>query len=196
MLVLGVTAAALLLIGFTRVGVRVTRPAGGSARAMLRLGPLRLNLFKLLKREEKTGPPKEKKPGKEKRISPREIPEILKAVRPLLGAAVRAVRIDRLYFALTLGSGDPCDDALLYGRLHTAWGALRPALREVMRVKKEDVRLTLDFQSKERVWSTDVSVTISVGRALGIGGTALYSVWKVLRKQKADGSAVASTTGG
>ncbi|MCL2003315.1 MAG: DUF2953 domain-containing protein [Oscillospiraceae bacterium] len=83
----------------------------------------------------------------------------------------------RLRLAIA-GEDDPCAAALLYGRLHTAWGILYPLLDETLRFKKRRIEFKLDFDSAKTVWEGDFSVTISIGRLIGVFLTAAGAYMK------------------
>jgi hypothetical protein len=102
----------------------------------------------------------------------------------------RGIRIDRIILKLRVAGGDePCDAAILYGRLQTAWGMLRPLITENLRVGKERVELGLDFNLEKTHWEGELAVTISAGRALAVMLAALTALMKD-RKRVTLGKAV------
>ena len=169
MLIAGIILSIALLLGFTRVGFRAARTPDGETRVILRAGVFRIDLMKLLAKGKRKG--RKEKPEKAREEETRFTRERLSMMRgaamPVLRSLRRGVRIDRLHLRLTVAGGDdPCGAAILYGRLHMAWGMLRPLLEENLRVRKRRVEIGLDFDLASIRWDGDVAVTISVGRSL------------------------------
>ncbi|MDR0293053.1 MAG: DUF2953 domain-containing protein [Oscillospiraceae bacterium] len=175
MLVTGIILSVLLLLGFTRFGFRAARTADGGTRVILRAGPFRIDLLKRLqkaKREKAREPEKKEKEAKPgRKISYGRLAGIAKSV---LRSVRRGVRVDRLRLRMTVAGGnDPCDAALLYGRLHMAWGTLRPLLTGAFRVKRQRVEIALDFDLDRTRWEGELAVTISLGRSIAVLFAAL-----------------------
>jgi len=174
MLVTGIILLVLILLGFTRFGFCVSRAAGEKARLVLRAGPFRLDLLKLINRIK--AKPKKKKPEKEKKLMIPSIPAkaLPGAVTPVLRSLRKGIRIDRLTLRVTVaGEEDPCAAALTYGRLHMVWGFLRPMICENLRIKKQRVEFGLDFDNSKTQWEGDLTVTISLGRSIAVFCTIL-----------------------
>ena len=179
MLIAGIVLLILLLLGFTRFGVRAARTADGETRVILRAGVLRIDLIKWLEKAKRKD--KKEKPEKASKVGKRSAQELLSmlrgAAKPVLRSLRRGVRVDRMYLRLTVAGGnDPCAAALLYGRLHMAWGMLRPLLEESLRIKKRRVEIGLCFDLEEIRWEGEMAVTISVGRSLAALLAALGAV--------------------
>ncbi len=193
MLTLGIILAALLLIGFTRVGVRASRTPDGKMRLILRVGILRINLLKKLQKakdkpKKPAKPKKEAKPKEEKpvkRFSIQDISFYFEHGKKVLSTLRRSVRIDRLILRVTFGGSDPCDDALFYARSEMALGVLRPAVTGTLRVKKQDLVVALDFDIEKIQWSGDFAVTVSIGRIFLISFSLLKFMLKITRRKAA-----------
>jgi hypothetical protein len=163
-------------LGYTRFGVRAVRTSDGRYKVVLRAGFLRINLTRRLLSEE--GKPKKTRKAKKK--EKRDWAPFLRAVKPALSALRAGVRVDKLIFRVTVGGGnDPCDAALMYGRLWMAWGMLRPVITENLRVKKERAEIGLDFDRDKTRWEGELALTISLGRSIGV----LLSVIMAMMKQ-------------
>jgi len=175
MLTLGIIILSLLLLGFTRFGVRAARRADGSARVILRAGFIRVDLLKQIRRQKK----KSTAVKKDKKERKRMVEILLRTWRPILRSLRKGVRVDRLILNLALAGGDdPCAAAITYGRLWAVWGILRPALTENLRVRKERVDMRLDFELEKTVWDGEIALTISLGRSIAALLTVLYAAVK------------------
>ncbi|MDR0325598.1 MAG: DUF2953 domain-containing protein [Oscillospiraceae bacterium] len=186
MLVMGIILSALLLLGFTRFGIRAKRTADGKFRLILRAGFLRIDLVKYqqkAKRKKKPDKPvkKEKEAVETRETLSRDILWRLFSERaPILRSLRRGVRIDRMELNLTVAGGDdPCDAAILYWRLHMAWGILRPLIHENLRVKKQRVEIGLNFDIDKTRWEGEFAMTFSLGRSLAV----LFAVMRAAMKQ-------------
>ncbi|MDR1669444.1 MAG: DUF2953 domain-containing protein [Oscillospiraceae bacterium] len=189
MFTLGVILAVLLLLGFTRVGIRAAHTADGKTRLTLRAGLLRFNLLKIFERA-KEKPEKPKKPGKEPkpkeeglRFSPADIPFFFQNGGKSLRTLRKSIRIDRLILRVTFGGIDPCDTAMIYARSHMALGVLRPAVLRHLRVKKQEISVGVDFDLDKTRWSGDFAVTVSIGRLFLISFSLLRLLLKLTRRK-------------
>ena len=182
--ILIIVISSLLLLGYTRFGVRAVRTSDGRYKVILRAGFLRINLTKrLLKEKEK---PKKAKKAKVK--EKRDWGLLLRMVKPALGALRAGVRVDKLILRVTVAGGDdPCDAALMYGRLWMAWGMLRPVITENLRVKKERVGIGLDFDRDKTHWEGELVLTISLGRSIGV---LLATAMAMMKQTKTTGKVV------
>jgi hypothetical protein len=168
------------LLGFARFGIRAARKTDGRIRLILRIGFLRINLWKRLGKEKEK--PKKPKKKRELPVASEDLPSIS---IPVLRSLRRGIRIDRLRLNLTVaGEEDPCAAAQLYGRLHMGWGILYPLLSENLRIKKPRVVLGLDFELDKTRWEGDIAVTISLGRIIAVLFAALGALARQ-RKRKA-----------
>jgi hypothetical protein len=167
------------MIGFTRFGLRAVRKPDGSFRLTLRAGPLRIDLIKWLNKAKRKEVKIPEAPGKKPEEEPKapdkdRLKPLLAMIRPILASLRKALRVDRMMLKLIIaGEDDPCAAALSYGRLHIAWGLLRPLLKENLRIKKQRVEIGIDFKRDKTHWEGELAVTISAGRVLGVLLTAL-----------------------
>ena len=115
----------------------------------------------------------------------------------LAGAALRAVkrifrsfRTDYLYLRCTVSTPDPCDTALLYGRLCALVEILLDEKQGLLRVKKKDVYIDTDYL-RGSIWA-EGEIVISaalwrlVGAALILGVEFLR--WRGALKKKDAGT--------
>lgn len=187
MLVFGIILLFLLLLGFTRFGVRAACAADGRIRLVLRAGPVRVNLLKRAGRKKaKVAKPKKKR---------RSLPVKAKNIPGIAGAALRSLRkgarVDRLTFKLTVaGAEDPCDAAIMYGRAHMALGVLLPVLDKHLRIKKRRTEIKLDFGREKTEWEGNVAVTISLGRLIAVILSVTAAYFKQTNRKKIPGKAV------
>ncbi|MDR1693130.1 MAG: DUF2953 domain-containing protein [Oscillospiraceae bacterium] len=188
MLALGILFSVFLLIGFTRVGARVRRPVDGALQVTLRVGLLRLNLLKMVGKASKKPKKPEKPKKKQKAEKPAKrtvsLPVLFGEGRKLLRTLRKSVRFDRLIVSVTFGAGDPCDAALNYGRSHMVLALLRPAVLSVLRVKRQDIAVALDYDMEKFQWCCDICVTISVGRIFLLTLSLLGIMIKVSGRKK------------
>jgi hypothetical protein len=170
MFITGVILLCLLSLGFVRFGIRAIRTPDGKTRLILRAGIFRFDLLKRLnKRLSKTKKPDKKRLKEEKPSLTSAFKILPHIVMPALHSLRKGVRIDRLKCKLTVaGEEDPCTAAMLYGRLHMAWGILFPLLDQFIRIRKHRVEIKLDFDREETAWEGDFAVSISLGRSIAV----------------------------
>ena len=138
-------------------------------------------------------PPAEKKQKKEKGGSLMDFLPLVKTALDLLNDFRKKLRIDNLYLRLILGSSDPCDLAIHYGRTWTAVGNLMPQLDRLFVIKKRDVEVECDFTASETTVIARVDLTITLGRLLALA--VVYGIRAVkefinIRKKRKGGAAV------
>jgi hypothetical protein len=180
--ILIIIISSLILLGFTRFGVRAVRTADGRFRLILRAGFLRFNLLKLLEKKDTKDVLEplvgvlKKKQKKEKLFTAETA---LRAARPVIRSLLKGIRVDKLILRLDIaGSDDPFDAALLHGGVWAAWGMVRPVITRNLRVKKERVDIKLDFKLEKTNWEADVAFTISLGRSLAVAFSAARAILK------------------
>ena len=118
---------------------------------------------------------------------------LVKTALDLLNDFRRKLRIDHLYLRLILGSSDPCDLAIQYGRTWTAVGNLMPQLDRLFVIKKRDVEVEADFTASETTVIARADLTITFGRLLAL--VAVYGIralkeFIAIRKKRKGGAAV------
>jgi len=180
--ILAAVLAVLFLLGQLRVGGRVEYRAEGLF-AWLRFGSFRFRVYPW-EREKKEKPPKPAKPKPETTLA-QKVGGALDYAQSLLPIALEAagqfyhkLRVDTLRLELTMGSSDPADAALAYGRAAAALGALWEPLTQAFHVKDGTARVDLDFDSSTMRLYGEASLSLKLGQVLWL---ALYFGGKVLR---------------
>ena len=190
-----ITFGILTALAVLPLGVRVNYDSGGPLVKIL-LGPVKLTVFPMPKKEKKKKGTKKKNeeqpkpeenlpkpPQPPKQAVPKEkkkggsltdfIP-FVKLGLDFLGDFRRKLRLDDLYLRLVLASSDPCDLAVNYGKTWAAVGNLLPVLERVFVIKKRDVEVECDFTAPETLVTARLDVTITLGRLLAL--IAVYAV--------------------
>ena len=182
-----ITGGILLILAMLPLGVRIKYNEDGPLVKLI-LGPLKLTVYPLPKKEKKEKkkpepkvtqedenlpkppqPPKAKKPKEEKKGgSVLDFLPLVKLALALLGDFRRKLRIDSLYLRLILAGGDPCDLAVNYGRAWAALGNLMPQLERLFVIHKRDVEVECDFTASETLVIARVDLTITLGRLLAL----------------------------
>lgn len=106
---------------------------------------------------------------------------------PLLGTAWdflgdlrRKIRVRYLKLHVILAEEDPCDLAINYGRMNAALAGILAQLHRLFSIRRQDVRLQCDFDAEQTVVDAELSVTITLGRAVcllaryGVRGLKTY----------------------
>lgn len=208
-----VTFGVLFLLAVLPLGIRIRYDSHG-LMARLILGPLKITVYpspKKKKKEEKKKTPKEtaaqpqqkplpqppqpppaKKQKQEKGGSLLDFLPLVKTALDLLGDFRRKLRIDDLYLRLILGSSDPCDLAVNYGRTWTAVGNLMPQLDRLFVIRKRDVEVECDFTASETTVIARVDITITMGRLLAlvtVYGIRAVKEYLTIQKKRKGGAA-------
>lgn len=201
--ILGVLAAVLLLLCWTRVGVRAAF-GGGTLTLDLKIGLFHIRMLpagkkkekpaKAAKKAEKTG---EEAAKKAKAPLPKpSLDDIKDAVRTLapplkraLGRTRRGIRIHPLQLSLTVGgSGDPAAAAELYGYLHAGVWTGMPALEQLLVIPAPYIHIGIDFDTPDTIAEGELGVSARIGTllaaALGIGIPALRWFLRYQKKHK------------
>lgn len=203
--ILGILIVLAVLIGRTRIGVRV-RFGEAPVSAVLTLGPFRIPLtgkaekepekpLKKAKKKEKT--PKTSKEKQEKSSLPKvtaaDVKEAVERLWPPLKKALRrtrrSVRVDRMTVSVTIGAADdPAAGAEAYGWASGAMFNSMPALEELVRIPEPSVHIGLDFDSNATRVQGDVGVSLRLGTliavAFGVGVPALRWLSDLKKKQR------------
>jgi len=111
------------------------------------------------------------------------VPVIVEAV----GALFRKIRVDALVLHLTWAAEDPASAAMGYGAANAALGTIYLPLRKVLRTKKEDICLDVDFERKEPVIYGKAVLTITIGQVIILCvryGIRALAIWNERRKQQ------------
>lgn len=151
------------------------------ASLWLRLGPVRITLLprkqKTQKQRKEKSPQKPERPQKAK--PERQKPTLggslayAKALLPTVLECARwvwgAIYLNTLYLELQVGTEDPGEAAMAYGRANAVLGALWPPLVRAFRVKDGRARVDLDFDRKEPALYARAELSIRLGQALWLG---------------------------
>lgn len=206
-----ITFAILFLLAILPLGVRIRYHSDGLLVRLI-LGPVKLTVYprpkkkKQEQKKESNSKPEEKKQTEKPLPKPPQPPEpekgekkesggslldflpLVKTALEMLGSFRRKLRIDDLYLRLILGSPDPCDLAINYGRVWTAVGNLMPQLDRLFVVKKRDVEVECDFNASETTVIARVDITITLGRLLSLvtvyGIRAVKEFMMIQKKRK------------
>ena len=103
------------------------------------------------------------------------VPLILEAVSTLWSKLV----MDELELSVTVGSSDPADTAMLYGRIHGAMGAIWQPLTTAFHVKNGRAHIDVDFQAQSITLYAHAALSIKIGQ---IGRIVLYFGIRALKK--------------
>ena len=190
LLVLGGVLLALFLIGEIRIGgLAEYRDGGFFLKAKVAL--FWLDIYPATK--EKTREPKKKKADSGKRerkggkltLLLELVPVIVAAVKDLL----RKIRIDVLELHLTWAAEDPAAAAVGFGAANAAMGAIYVPLKNAFRIKKDDIRIDIDFDLKEPIVYGKAKLTITIGQVVMICvcyGIRALVVWTKRHKKEQD----------
>ena len=208
-----ITLGIVLLLAVIPVGVRIRYNSEGALVKVI-VGPLKITVFPLPKKEKKEKkkkepkrkdeaseedknlpkppqPPKqkkEKKPKEEKGGSILDFLPLVQAAFDFLGDFRRKLRLDNIYLRLIMAGGDPCDLAVNYGRAWAALGNLMPHLENWFVIKKRDIEVECDFEASETVVIAHLDLTITIGRLFTAAGKfavrALKEFMNIKKKRK------------
>lgn len=207
-----ITLGVLVLLAVLPLGVSIKYDSEGPLAKVI-LGPARITVFPLPKKEKKekkkkenteekpsvptepapqnpTPPPKPKepKPKTEKGGSLLDFLPLVKLVFRFLGDFRRKLRLDNLELKLIMAGGDPANLAINYGRAWAAVGNLMPQLERVFVINKRDIEVECDFTASETLVIARLDLTITLGRLLslvfGYVIRALIEFLKIKKKRK------------
>lgn len=196
-----ITLGILVLIAILPVGGSIFYDEDGF-RAFVIVGPVRIPVFPVKKKEKKEKIQKEpKKKAAVKAVPKKAEPKqkkkggsildflpVLDKALDFLSAFRRKLRVPHLELKLILGGGDPSDLAYNYGRGWTVLGNLMPLLDNVLYIKKRDLEVECDFLADKTTVIARFDISITIGRVLSLvfvqGVSILIELLKVLNKRK------------
>ena len=159
--------AVLAILAMTRFGVVIGYDGGVSVKA--RAAFLKFAIFPS-ERKAKIGPSRKAKVRKEtekgkKASAKKPLESFFQAVPYVTESAGRLRRkltVNDLTLDILIGSPDPFDAAVLYGRTSAAVGAVLPVLENALRIKKRQIAVNVDFDAKETniIFSVDLSLAL------------------------------------
>lgn len=177
--------AVLWLLGQLRLGAGGEYGAEG-LRVWLRAGPLGINVFpRKKKKKEKKAPPKKEKEKKPKPAHEPDRPapglaeraggalDYARALLPILlegaGQFKDKLQVDKLTLEVTVGSSDPAQAALNYGRASAALAGAWGALNEAFRLKEGEARVRVDFDARETKVYGYLALSLKLGQLVWLG---------------------------
>ena len=191
----------LILLAILPLGVSALYNADGALVRVI-VGPVRLTVFPLKKKDkkEKKPPQKETKPKKntskpEKKKEPSKSGGSILDFLPLLNVALdflngfrKKLRVNLLEMKLVMAGGDPCDLALNYGKAWAVLGNITPFLDRAFVIKKRDLNVECDFTADKTLIYVRLDLTITLGRLLALvvraAVRALKEYLKIMNKRK------------
>lgn len=194
MVALAVIFLILFLIAMIPLKARVQYAEGNLAVSCF-VWLLKISIYPKKNKTEKRKKTKEKKPKSkketEKTDKPKkekgktDIPALIKAlIHPALDTLSRLKRkllID-LEVHIVLGTEDPYDSAMSYGKLTAIIGAAAPLLDNAFRIGKRNITTGVDFESQKTEIEADVAVSLRIWHIVYIACGLLPAV-KVFLKQ-------------
>ena len=178
--VLLVILVVLWLISLIRIGGRVKYGAEGLFVWVL-AGPLKIQLLPAKPKEKK---PKKEKQKKEKpplaekhKKEPKEgqpgtlsrLMKLLPVVGQACGALRRKIRIDDLDLDLIWGGSNPAAIAIGYGQANAAMGMIWPILDHNFKVKRRNLRISMDYSRTQPGVEAAAALTMTVGQIVTLG---------------------------
>lgn len=171
LIVIGIIALVLFLIGLIRVGAEAVYDDRG-LRLAVRFWCFRIQLGggdrrpKKKKEKKESAESEEKEPEKKRKLPP--LPLMFSAAKHgyrLLCRLVSGLRIDVLKLHFTSAFDDPAVAALAYGAAGTAMDALQRIGGS--RIVCSDMRADIDFDGSEPKCDFQIGARLRIGRLLG-----------------------------
>ncbi|MEG1632545.1 MAG: DUF2953 domain-containing protein [Oscillospiraceae bacterium] len=169
----------------------------------IRLLPKREKPDKPPKKKKEKKPKKPKKPKKskkedeaeaeepKKKPSPSELIDLAKLGLGALSRFRRKLTVNSFMLHFTAADDDPYDAAMLYAFSNTVLGILLPLAEESFNIRKSDVKTAVSFETTEPSVDAELTLTISLGRILGIGIALGFAFLKQkIKKQRETSRAV------
>ena len=180
-----IALAVLVGVAILPVGIRgVYRES--IAGVWLLIGPLKFRLYPAKPKDNKTvvkpkngSAANSRKGGKLQDFLP-----IARTVLDFLNQLRKRVGVKNLELKVILAGDDPCNLAVNYGRAWAALGNLLPQLDRVLTIRKRDIEVECDFTAETTRVYAKVDATISVARALHLGGRYGVKIIKDILKLK------------
>lgn len=201
--ILGVLAALIVLLCWTRIGVHAAFYAGALTLGA-RIGPLHIRILPAKKKKEKAAKASKEaeKAGEEKPKKPKapllkltlaDIKDAVHTLAPPLKHALsrtrRGIRIHPLQLSVTVGGReDPAAAAELYGYLHAGVWTGMPALEQWLVIPAPYIHIGIDFDAVDAAVEGELGVSARIGTllaaALGVGIPALRWFLRCQKKHK------------
>jgi len=190
MLALGIILAVLLLIALLRFGIIVIYDDEGF-RLWAKVGFVKISV--LDDNKDKKPKKKKKKKEKEKKFNPKEMMpgglseflDMLRAVKNALSRLKRRLLIKRLRLYYMSAGENPANTAIQYGAANAVFETIIPILENNFRIRKSDLRATVDFNSTKQKIYAEIAVSIAVWEVFYIV-FALFPILTAAFKRKPD----------
>ena len=190
----------LVLIAMIPVGASAFYDDAGP-RAFVVIGPLRIYVFPVKKREKKEKPPKKKRQKSAQQTSVKkqntqkskggsidDFLPLLDRLLDFLSAFRTKLRVPHLEVKLFLAGDDPSDLAMNYGRGWALLGNLMPLLDGAFVIKKRNLEVECDFLANQTTVSARLDISITIGRVITLlviqGVPILREFLKIMNKRK------------
>ncbi len=169
----------------------------------LKLGPFRKTLLPgkktkkpKQKKKKKEKPKQEEEPEKKKEKRSFTLDDILTLAEIAIDALHRFrihLSVDRFLLYWTASASDPYSAVQQYGKVNAVLGVLLSKAHNVLKIRDEDVRTTLDLEAEHPTIRTRLILSIQIWEILLIlicaGGAGLRWIIKKKRNEKAAASA-------
>ena len=139
------------------------------------------------KKKKKDQQEPEKKAGK--KMTPEQILGLAREFVPLaleaVGGLWSRLVMDELELSVVVGSSDPADAAMLYGKINAAMAALWYPLNEACHVKNGRAHVDVDFNAQNITLYAHGALSIKIGQILQLASIlAVKALGKLLKLQK------------
>lgn len=111
--------------------------------------------------------------------------EIIKLAADAAGKLIRGIRINELNANIVIAGEDPFTTAMMYGGAAIAFGAIFPVLENNFNIIKKNIKVDLDFTTREPTVYFMSKQSISVWRVLAIIISLAYHFYVNSKKIKA-----------
>lgn len=199
LIVIGCIVLLLLFIGCLRAGVAVDYSESGFF-VSVKVGPVKTQVIpteKKKKRSEKSVAEDVQKGTEKPKKSVGETLQMVRQYLPLIGEAAgrlkRKIRIDHIFFHLIWGNPDPASAALGYGAANAVMGMLWPLIDHNFRIKKQEIRIDLDYERAVPAVSVNAQLTMTIGQLVAFAVGLGYKILKIRlgdSREKTDKKAV------
>lgn len=157
----------LVLAGFVKVRVSADYGEAGF-RVKAGPGPFALTVYPRRKKKKKAGKEEKKEniraPGDFERFK-----SVLETARASFGVFLRGLVVDELEVDFTAASEDPAEAAMMYGLSAAGIGGLLPAMEKNLTIRREKIRIYVDFSRNKPVIRFCASLSVPLWRILAFG---------------------------
>ena len=198
MIVLGIVLAVIILLALLRFGVSVEYGADGFfawARVGLfsfrvypqKVTPKKTEKKKAIKKEKKRKK-KEKKAVEGKPGGYKQFTDMLQAAKGTLRRLRRRLLIKKLTIHFVSANEDPSKAAMMFGAANAAYGAVVPILESAFKIKRRDLRASVDFGTTKPKIYVRAIISLAVWEAIYIA----FALLPMLSVKKGQGAKVES----